>query len=124
VFVRAEAVLLPAAPDVAPRLDEVMPGAAARRYDAGAFTLATAADPGRFTRAFNYLGLPALALPAGFSREGLPLGIQLAGRPLAEPALFALGAAFQDLTDHHDRRPPTPGRAASALDRGGAARLA
>lgn len=106
VFARAEALLLPAAPDVAPRLDEVMPGAAVRRYDAGAFTLATSADPGRFTRAFNYLGLPALALPAGFSRAGLPLGIQLAGRPLAEPVLFAIGAAFQEITSHHRRRPP------------------
>jgi aspartyl-tRNA(Asn)/glutamyl-tRNA(Gln) amidotransferase subunit A len=106
VFARAEALLLPAAPDVAPRVDEVMPGAAQRRYDAGAFTLATPSDPGRFTRAFNYLGLPALALPAGFSREGLPLGIQIAGRPLAEPVLFAIGAAFQKATDHHERRPP------------------
>jgi aspartyl-tRNA(Asn)/glutamyl-tRNA(Gln) amidotransferase subunit A len=106
VFARAEALLLPAAPDVAPRVDEVMPGAAQRRYDAGAFTLATPSDPGRFTRAFNYLGLPALALPAGFSREGLPLGIQIAGRPLAEPVLFAIGAAFQQATDHHERRPP------------------
>lgn len=112
VFARADALLLPAAPDVAPRLDEVMPGADARRYDAGAFTLATPADPGRFTRAFNYLGLPALALPAGFSREGLPLGVQLAGRPLGEPLLFALGAEFQRITGHHERRPP-PARAAA-----------
>jgi aspartyl-tRNA(Asn)/glutamyl-tRNA(Gln) amidotransferase subunit A len=105
VFARADALLLPAAPDVAPRLDEVMPGAAARRYDAGAFTLATPADPGRFTRAFNYLGLPALALPAGFSRAGLPLGIQLVARPLGEPTLFELGRMFQEITDHHKRRP-------------------
>jgi len=45
-------------------------------------------------------------LPAGFSRAGLPLGIQLAGRPLGEPALFAIGCAFQEATDHHRRRPP------------------
>jgi aspartyl-tRNA(Asn)/glutamyl-tRNA(Gln) amidotransferase subunit A len=107
VFARAEALLLPAAPDVAPRLDEVLPGAARRRYDAGAFTLATPADPGRFTRAFNYLGLPALALPAGFSREGLPLGLQLAGRPFGEPTLFEIGRAFQEITDHHERHPPS-----------------
>jgi len=106
VFARAEALLLPSAPDVAPRLDEVMPGAVAPRYDAGAFTLATRADPGRFTRAFNYLGLPALALPAGFSAEGMPLGIQLVGRPLSEYTLFALGEAFQEITDFHRRRPP------------------
>jgi aspartyl-tRNA(Asn)/glutamyl-tRNA(Gln) amidotransferase subunit A len=125
VFARAEALLLPAAPDIAPRLDEVMPGAAARRYDAGAFTLATPADPGRFTRAFNYLGLPALALPAGFSREALPLGIQLVARPLGEPTLFEMGRAFQEITDHHKRRPPpSSGRPAPpSLDRAAAADL-
>jgi aspartyl-tRNA(Asn)/glutamyl-tRNA(Gln) amidotransferase subunit A len=106
VFARAEALLLPSAPDVAPRLDEILPGAAERRYDAGAYTLATAADPGRFTRALNYLGLPALALPAGFSRAGLPLGVQLVGRPFAEATLFALGEAFQRATDYHRRLPP------------------
>jgi len=111
VFARAEALLLPSAPDVAPRLDEVLPGAAARRYDAGAYTLATPADPGRFTRALNYLGLPALALPAGFSRKGLPLGVQLAGRPFAEATLFALGEGFQRASDHHRRAPPPLGRA-------------
>ena len=105
-FARADALLLPCSPDVAPRLDEVLPGSARRRYDAGAHTLATAADPGRFTRALNYLGLPALAAPAGFSRAGLPLGIQLAGRPFAEATLFALGEAFQQATDHHRRLPP------------------
>lgn len=105
IFARAEALLLPSAPDTAPRLDEVLPGAAVRRYDAGAYTLATAADPGRFTRALNYLGLPALALPAGFSGEGLPLGVQLVGRPFGEAALFAIGEAFQQATDYHRRRP-------------------
>jgi aspartyl-tRNA(Asn)/glutamyl-tRNA(Gln) amidotransferase subunit A len=105
VFAQADALLLPCATDVAPRLDEVLPGAARARYDAGAHTLATPADPGRFTRAFNYLGLPALALPAGFSQEGLPLGIQLVGRPFAEATLFELGHGFQRVTDHHRRIP-------------------
>ncbi len=105
VFAGAEVLLLPSAADVAPRLDEVLPGAARARYDAGAYTLATAADPGRFTRAFNYLGLPALALPAGFSPDGLPVGIQIAGPPFAEATLFEFGHAFQRVTDHHLRAP-------------------
>ena len=74
-------------------------------FAAGAYTLATPADPGRFTRALNYLGLPALALPAGFSGAGLPLGVQLVARPFGEAALFAIGEAFQQVTDHHRRRP-------------------
>ena len=105
VFAGADALLLPAATDIAPRLDEILPGAAKPRYDAGAHTLATSADPGRFMRVFNYLGLPALALPAGFSPQGLPVGIQLAGPPFAEPTLFALGHGFQRVSDHHLRSP-------------------
>ena len=105
VFARAEALLLPSATDVAPRLDEILPGAARARYDAGAHTLGTPADPGRFTRAFNYLGLPALALPAGFSPDGLPIGMQLVGPPFAEATLFELGHGFQRATDYHLRVP-------------------
>jgi len=106
VFADADALLLPAATDIAPRLDEVIPSSAKPRYDAGAHTLATPTDPGRFMRVFNYLGLPALALPAGFSPKGLPVGIQLAGPPFAEATLFALGHGFQRVTDHHLRHPP------------------
>ncbi len=43
----------------------------------------------------NALGLPALVLPAGRSREGLPIGVQLIGRPYSEEALFAAGAALE-----------------------------
>lgn len=49
----------------------------------------------RLTRPFNYLGLPALALPCGFARSGLPVGCQLVGRPFEEATLFALGHAYE-----------------------------
>lgn len=68
-------------------------------------TLGTPEDPGRFTRAFNYLGLPALALPAGFSPDGLPIGVQIVGPPFAEAALFEFGHGFQRVTDHHLHSP-------------------
>ncbi|HEU0082600.1 MAG TPA: amidase [Bradyrhizobium sp.] len=59
----------------------------------------------RFTRPVNYLGLPALAIPAGFTRGGLPVGMQLIGRPFDESRLLRAGAAFQRATDFHARAP-------------------
>jgi aspartyl-tRNA(Asn)/glutamyl-tRNA(Gln) amidotransferase subunit A len=59
----------------------------------------------RFTRPINYLGLPALALPCGFLANGLPVGMQLVGRPFAEGTILRLGHAFQRATDWHKREP-------------------
>ena len=59
-----------------------------------------------WTRAINYLGLPALALPMGFTENGLPNGFQLVGRLNGEAALFRLGHQYQHLTDWHTRTPP------------------
>lgn len=60
----------------------------------------------RFMRPANYLGLPAIAFPVGFSKRGLPIGAQLVGKPFQEVVLFALAAAFQRETDYHKQRPP------------------
>ncbi|MGH2352686.1 MAG: amidase [Chloroflexota bacterium] len=54
----------------------------------------------------NLAGLPALCLPCGFTPTGLPLAIQLVGRPFEENTLLSLGAWFQGQTDWHRRRPP------------------
>lgn len=59
----------------------------------------------RFTRPINYLGLPSLSIPAGFTRNGLPVGMQLIGRSFDEAMLLRIGAAFQRATDFHDRMP-------------------
>ncbi|HVO88542.1 MAG TPA: amidase [Casimicrobiaceae bacterium] len=60
----------------------------------------------RFTRWVNYLGLPALSVPCGFTPDGLPVAMQLLGRPFAEARLLALGHAYQSCTDWHKRSPP------------------
>jgi aspartyl-tRNA(Asn)/glutamyl-tRNA(Gln) amidotransferase subunit A len=62
----------------------------------------------RFMRPINYLGLPVLAIPAGQSRSGLPIGLQLIGRPFNDETAIALGRAFQTATNHHRRIPATP----------------
>ena len=54
---------------------------------------------------FNLSGVPAMAVPCGFTEGGLPLSAQLAARPFAENALFRVGCAYQRRTDWHERRP-------------------
>jgi aspartyl-tRNA(Asn)/glutamyl-tRNA(Gln) amidotransferase subunit A len=59
----------------------------------------------RFTRPINYLGLPSLAVPCGFTKAGLPVGMQLIGRSFDEATILRIGAAFQRATDFHKRVP-------------------
>ncbi len=59
---------------------------------------------GALTRPGNYLGLCALSMPCGFS-AGLPLGLQIMGKPFAEGDVLKLGKAYQDATDFHRRAP-------------------
>jgi aspartyl-tRNA(Asn)/glutamyl-tRNA(Gln) amidotransferase subunit A len=59
----------------------------------------------RFTRPVNYLGLPSLAIPAGFTAKGLPVAMQLIGRSFDEATILKFGAAFQRATDFHARVP-------------------
>ena len=59
----------------------------------------------RFTRPINYLGVPSLAVPAGFTAKGLPVAMQLIGRSFDEATLLQIGAAFQRATDFHDKIP-------------------
>ncbi|MGE5337615.1 MAG: amidase [Gemmatimonadota bacterium] len=58
-----------------------------------------------FTRAGNFLDACGLSLPAGFSENGLPVGVQLLGKPFDEPLLLRIGRAFQQATDWHRRTP-------------------
>ena len=51
-------------------------------------------------------GLPTLVLPCGFTAAGLPIGLQLIGRPFEESTLFRLGRAYERATDWHQRQPP------------------
>ena len=59
----------------------------------------------RFNSPFNVSGAPTISLPGGFTGDGLPIGSQLAGPWLSEPALIRAGVAFQRETDFHERHP-------------------
>lgn len=52
------------------------------------------------------IGLPALSVPVGFGANGLPMGMQLAGRVGADAAILAMGQAWHEATDWPARRPP------------------
>jgi aspartyl-tRNA(Asn)/glutamyl-tRNA(Gln) amidotransferase subunit A len=55
---------------------------------------------------FNLSGVPAMSVPAGFTEAGLPLSMQVVGRPFEENTVFQVGHAYQQRTDWHERRPP------------------
>lgn len=63
---------------------------------------------GTFVRAANYLGACALSIPAGFSADGLPIGVQLIAKPFDEAILVRVGQAIQRTTDWHRRTPAAP----------------
>ncbi len=98
VFGAADCLLTPTTPSAAPRI-----GQSTVEFDGAEEDVRLAST--RLVRAVNVLGLPALSLPCGFDRQGLPLGLQIIGRPFEEAFLFRVAAALEDATDFHDRKP-------------------
>jgi aspartyl-tRNA(Asn)/glutamyl-tRNA(Gln) amidotransferase subunit A len=60
----------------------------------------------RFTVPFDLTGQPAIALPCGFTSDGLPISLQLAGRPFDETTIVRAAHAYESATDWHTRMPP------------------
>jgi Asp-tRNA(Asn)/Glu-tRNA(Gln) amidotransferase A subunit family amidase len=68
--------------------------------------LPTYIDWAMLTYAFTVVGLPAISVPAGFTRSGLPVGLQIAGRWHDEAGVLRAAAAFEGAQPWADRRPP------------------
>ena len=89
VFRRVDAIVTPTVPVTAPPID--------------------ACDDWRSllhaTIAFSSVGTPALSVPCGFTKAGLPVGLQLVGKWWEEETLFRIGAIYEAATDWHVRRP-------------------
>lgn len=68
----------------------------------------------RTTGPFNLSGLPALSVPAGFDRDGLPIGLQIAAAPFEEETALRIGASFESAVAVSHRRPPTHSAGVSA----------
>ena len=59
----------------------------------------------RNTRPFNILGLPSISVPCGFTKSGLPMGLQITGAPWAEGNVLRLAHAYERETEWHRQRP-------------------
>jgi aspartyl-tRNA(Asn)/glutamyl-tRNA(Gln) amidotransferase subunit A len=59
----------------------------------------------QYTGVPSLTGLPSLAIPCGFDHEGLPVGMQIIGRPYEESTLYRVGHAYQQVTDWHRKAP-------------------
>ena len=58
-----------------------------------------------YTAPVNLAGLPSIALPCGFDKQGLPVGFQITGSTFSEPQLVNIARVYQSRTDYHTRRP-------------------
>ncbi|TDA67492.1 MAG: Asp-tRNA(Asn)/Glu-tRNA(Gln) amidotransferase subunit GatA [Clostridia bacterium] len=92
VFAAYDALVTPTTPTVAFKLGEKV-GDPLAMYLSDLFTIPV-----------NMAGLPALSLPCGFS-QGLPVGLQVIGRPFAEATVLQIAYAFEQATDYHLARP-------------------
>jgi len=98
VFADVDALAMPGAVTVAPKLADML-------VDTGAEQVDWLAVATRTSLPFNFTGQPGLCMPMG-TLDGLPVSLQLVGRPHDEQTLFTLGAAYQRATDHHLAHPP------------------
>ena len=88
-----DVLIMPVNPTAAPNIGELM-------KDPLANLLADV-----YTVSINPVGVPSLAVPAGFTKNNLPIGMQIVGNMFAESLLFQVGHAFQQETDYHTRTP-------------------
>jgi aspartyl-tRNA(Asn)/glutamyl-tRNA(Gln) amidotransferase subunit A len=98
VFADADVLVAPVIPEPAPPLAHAIDGTVEELTERqGRFA--------RLTRSFNGLGLPVLALPCGVSQAGLPLALQIVGRPFDEATVLRVGRAYERAAGWSSRRP-------------------
>jgi aspartyl-tRNA(Asn)/glutamyl-tRNA(Gln) amidotransferase subunit A len=98
VFSACDVLLAPCLSMSTPRLSDV-------DVNGGPAMMTILDEITRLTRPANVLGLPALTQPCGVLENGMPVGMQLMGRPFSEALLYRVGAAYEQRTDWHTRSP-------------------
>jgi len=88
----------PAQPITAPEL-------LAEKVHVGEQEIGTVAALTQYSRPYNLTGFPAIAIPCGFSSDGMPISLQLAGRSFDELTVLRAAHAYEQATDWHKRRP-------------------
>ena len=96
---KRDVLLAPATPIAAPRVGETEVMLGDGKTDVRSSLI-------RLTRPFNVSGHPACAVSCGFTAGGLPIGLQIVGRPFDEATVLRTADAYQRITDWHTRRPP------------------
>jgi aspartyl-tRNA(Asn)/glutamyl-tRNA(Gln) amidotransferase subunit A len=101
MFERVDLVLTPTTPVLAPTFSDLQAAPDQLRNKEMIML--------RNTRPFNVYGLPSLSLNCGFSKSGLPIGLQIVGAPGNEGVVLAVAHAYQKQTDWHKQRPSFKG---------------
>jgi aspartyl-tRNA(Asn)/glutamyl-tRNA(Gln) amidotransferase subunit A len=102
VLQEVDVLVTPTAPVAAPRIDALtltVGGTEHRVRGPGSGILARCTNPG------NATGLPAITVPCGFTRGGLPIGVQFIGRPFDEARLLQVAHAYEGVSPSRGRRP-------------------
>ena len=92
-------LLAPTAAVGAPRIDQELIEVGGRQENALSLM-------SRLTRAFNLTGQPTVSVPCGFTSDGMPIGMQLAGRMWEDSVVLRAAHAYESATEWHTRRPP------------------
>ncbi|MFI3115128.1 MAG: Asp-tRNA(Asn)/Glu-tRNA(Gln) amidotransferase subunit GatA [Clostridia bacterium] len=92
-FAKYDVILSPTAPTTAPKIGESL-GDPLKMYLSDIYTIGV-----------NLAGLPALVVPCGHSKAGMPIGLQIIGKAFAENTILNAGFAFQSTTDYHKKKP-------------------
>ena len=94
VFERCDAIVAPVAPTTAFGIGELIDDPLTM-YLSDILTISV-----------NLAGLPGMSVPCGFDQTGLPIGLQVIGKPFDEPTLFRIAAAYERTADWHRKAPP------------------
>jgi aspartyl-tRNA(Asn)/glutamyl-tRNA(Gln) amidotransferase subunit A len=94
VYGEIDVLVTPTTPATASRIDDELSGGGVE------------ASYARFTCPFNLTGQAAISLPCGFDSQGLPVGLQIVGRPFDEGTVLRVAHAYEQASDWHLQRPP------------------